>query len=361
VKQPGGRARSRRSAPNKIRRPRRSARKSILPLTRLRDRRLLLVLAAVAVLALLWAGWLFAGPGPRSADGRPTDVILPVGDRLPAIASTLARAHVIASSLAFIVAAELTRAAPRLQAGEYEIPSGAPMWRVLGMIRDGVIVRHFVTVPEGVAAKAVVAILDQSDVLTGDTPAPPEGSVLPETYQVRRGETRAQVLAQMMQARDRLIAQLWSARAPGLPYGGPEQAVTLASIVEKETAQPEERGRIAGLFINRLRAGMRLESDPTVIYGLTTGAPLGHPLSTTELASPTPYNTYRITGLPPTPIANPGRDSLEAALHPARTSDLYFVADGTGGHVFAATWADHLKNVARWRAIEKARAGVPLQ
>jgi UPF0755 protein len=288
-------------------------------------------------------------------------LVLPTGARLPAIASTLARAHVVASRLAFILAAELTRAAPRLQAGEYEIPSGASMWRVLTMIRDGAIIRHYVTVPEGVAASTVADILGRSDVLSGDAPAPPEGSVLPETYQVLRGETRAHVLARMMLARDKLLAQLWSERAPGLPYADPEQAVTLASIVEKETARPRERARIAGLFINRLRAGMRLESDPTVIYGLTTGAPLGRSLRTSDLAMPTPYNTYRIAGLPPTPIANPGRASLEAALRPARTTDLYFVADGTGGHVFAATWADHLKNVARWRAIEKTRAGAVSQ
>jgi UPF0755 protein len=323
----------------------------------MKDRRLRIAVAAIPVLALVWAAWLFAGPGPRSADGRPTDVVLATGARLPAIASTLARAHVIGSAVAFVAAAELTRAAPRLQAGEYEIPSGASMGRVLTMIRDGVIVRHFVTVPEGVVARSVVDILDRSDVLTGAAPIPPEGSVLPETYQVRRGETRAQVLARMMQARNKLLAQLWNERAPGLPYKGPEQAVTLASIVEKETAEPQERARIAGLFINRLRAGMRLESDPTVIYGLTNGDPLVHPLLASELTTPTPYNTYRITGLPPTPIANPGRASLQAALRPDPTGDLYFVADGTGGHVFAATWADHLKNVARWRAVEKIRAG----
>jgi UPF0755 protein len=310
-----------------------------------------------AVVILAWGAWLFAGPGPRSADGGPTDVVLPTGARLPAIASTLARAHVIGSNLAFIAAAELTRAAPRLQAGEYEIPSGASLWRILEMIRDGVIVRHYVTIPEGVAARAVVGILERSDVLTGETATPPEGSVLPETYQVRRGETRGQVLTEMMQARHKLLAQLWERRAPGLPYEDPAEAVTLASIVEKETALPQERARIAGLFINRLRVGMRLESDPTVIYGLTGGDPLGHPLLASELTSASPFNTYKITGLPPTPIANPGRASLEAALHPATTGDLYFVADGAGGHVFAATWVEHLKNVAKWRAIEKSRAG----
>ncbi len=348
------RRRSRRSAPGP-RRPRRTARRPLA--SRLRDRRWLLAIAAVPLIALGWAAWLVVGPGPRSPDGRPSDVVLETGARLPSIAASLARAHVIGSALAFVTAAELTRAAPRLQAGEYEFPSGASLWRVLTMIRTGVIVRHFLTVPEGVAARTVADILARSDVLVGRSPTPPEGAVLPETYQVRRGETRAQVLARMRQARDRLLVQLWRERVPGLPYADPEQAVTLASIVEKETAEPRERARIAGLFINRLRTGMRLESDPTVIYALTNGDPLGRPLRASELTTPSPYNTYRVAGLPPTPIANPGRASLEAALRPARTGDLYFVADGTGGHVFAATWADHLKNVARWRAIEKSRAG----
>jgi UPF0755 protein len=352
------RRRSRRQAPGP-RRPRRSAPRPLA--SRLRDRRLLAVILAIPVIALCFVAWLVAGPGPRAPDGRPNDVVLEPGARLPAIAASLARAHVIGSALAFVAAAELTRAAPRLQAGEYAFPSGASMWRVLTMIRNGVIVRHYITVPEGVAARTVADILARSDVLVGQAPTPPEGSVLPETYQVRRGETRAQVLARMMQARDRLLTQLWRDRAPGLPYDDPEQAVTLASIVEKETAEPQERGHVAGLFINRLRTGMRLESDPTVIYGITDGDPLGHPLRASELTTSSPYNTYRITGLPPTPIANPGRASLEAALRPARTSDLYFVADGTGGHVFAATLADHLKNVARWRAIEKSRIGAAAQ
>jgi UPF0755 protein len=313
--------------------------------------------AAIAVLVLLWIGWIYAGPGPRTPGDEPIDVVLPPGAHLPTIASTLARAHAIGSAPVFIVAAELTRAAPRLQAGEYAFASRTPMWRVLAAIRDGLIVRRFVTVPEGVAAKAVVDILDRDGALTGDTPSPPEGAVLPETYEIRRGEARAGVLARMMAARDRQLAQLWRDRAPGLPYRDPEQAVTLASIVEKETAKPEERPHIAGLFINRLRAGMRLESDPTVIYGLTGGPPLGRGLRLSELARPTPYNTYALAGLPPTPIANPGRAALASALRPASTDDLYFVADGTGGHVFSSTLEAHLKNVARWRAIEKARVG----
>ena len=180
--------------------------------------------------------------------------------------------------------------------------------------------------------------------------------MLPDTYAVKRGDSRASVIARMRTAQEALLAALWSARAPGLPYSSPDQAVTLASIVEKETAKPAERPRIAAIFVHRLQKGMRLESDPTVIYGLTGGVPLGHGLRVSELARATPYNTYLVAGLPPTPIGNPGRASLEAALNPANTDDLYFVADGTGGHVFASDYATHLKNVARWRAIERARA-----
>jgi UPF0755 protein len=273
----------------------------------------------------------------------------------------LAAERVIAWDVAFIVAAKVTGAASRLQAGEYEFASGTPLWRVLATIRDGAVVRRVITVPEGMTSKSVIGILERTAVLTGAVSPPAEGAILPETYRIQRGEDRAVVLSQMTAARDRLLEDLWRDRAPGLPYQSPEQAVTLASIVEKETAKSEERPLIAGLFINRLRAGMRLDSDPTVIYGLTGGAPLGHGLRLSELASSTPFNTYRVAGLPPTPIANPGRASLEAALRPAPTNDLYFVADGTGGHVFAATLAEHLKNVARWRLIEKARAGAAPQ
>jgi UPF0755 protein len=185
--------------------------------------------------------------------------------------------------------------------------------------------------------------------------APAEGAVLPETYEVRRGDDRSAVLRRMIEARDKELAVLWAHRSPGLPYRSPEDAVTLASIVEKETAKPDERPRIAAIFINRLRAGMRLESDPTTVYGLTGGRPLGHGLRVSELQSQTPYNTYVIPGLPPTPIANPGRASLAAALDPLSTNELYFVADGAGGHVFSSTLAEHQQNVAKWRAIEAKR------
>jgi UPF0755 protein len=193
-------------------------------------------------------------------------------------------------------------------------------------------------------------------VLSGVAEVPPEGALLPDTYQVQRGDDRAVVLQRMRAARDKLLVQLWTKRAPGLPFATPEEAVTLASIVEKETGAPSERPRVAAVFENRLRAGMRLESDPTIIYGISKGRPLGRGLTVSEIAAPTPYNTYRIAGLPPTPIANPGRASLEAVLNPPQTAELFFVADGTGGHVFASSYAEHQKNVTRWRAVERERA-----
>jgi UPF0755 protein len=228
------------------------------------------------------------------------------------------------------------------------------LWRVLELIRHGLVVRHFVTVPEGLTSKAVAEILARSTVLAGPAPIAPEGALLPETYEVSRGELRSEVVHRMEQARDDLVGKLWAARKPGLPYNRPEDAVILASVVEKETALPAERPHVAGVFINRLRIGVRLGSDPTVIYGLTKGAPLGHGLTRSELASDSPYNTYRVAGLPPTPIDNPGRASLIAAFQPSATPDLYFVADGTGGHAFAATLTGHARNVAQWRRIEHA-------
>jgi UPF0755 protein len=203
------------------------------------------------------------------------------------------------------------------------------------------------------AAEAV----DRSPVLEGAVQAPPEGALLPETYEVRRGEDRAVVMARMQDAQTKLLARLWPTRQSGLPFATPEQAVTLASIVEKETALPDERPRIAAVYINRLRAGMRLESDPTTIYGISRGRPLGRGITRAELAEVNPYNTYQVAGLPPTPIANPGKAAIEAVLNPPQTTELFFVANGQGGHVFASSFAEHQKNVAHWREIERQRQG----
>jgi UPF0755 protein len=309
--------------------------------------------------------------GPPAKDGQHTIVMISRGEGVGAIAQTLEKSDVVRNALAFRVAAEMYARGKPLRAGEYDIPSRASPRVILDKLVEGKMMLHLITVPEGWTSDMVVAQLAASDVLTGEIPGvPPEGSLLPESYNVERGATRASVLQTMADAHEKVLAELWPKRAAGLPFKTPQQAVILASIVEKETALPAERPHVASVFINRLRKGMRLETDPTIIYGVCHAEPkrcLGGRLvdadgvtrgiRQSELAMVTGYNTYRIYGLPPTPIANPGRASIEAVLNPARTNDLYFVADGTGGHVFAATLAEHNKNVAKWRQIEKSRGG----
>ena len=309
----------------------------------------------LAAIGLAAGAGLYLAPGP-TARSASTTVVLPARSGLRGVARQLAQAGVIRSPIVFIVAAELTGAAHGLQAGEYAIASRGSLASIVAQIRQGRVVQHFLTIPEGFTSAQAMETLARADELTGDASTPPEGSLLPETYQVVRGETRAHVLARMRAERDALLSSLWAGRSAGLPYRSPEEAVILASVVEKETALASERPRVAAVFINRLRKGMSLASDPTVVYGLTGGAPLGHGLRVSELARRTPFNTYAVSGLPPTPIANPGRAALEAALHPAPGEELYFVADGTGGHAFSSTLDQHRKNVARWRAIELAHA-----
>jgi UPF0755 protein len=215
-------------------------------------------------------------------------------------------------------------------------------------------VEHRITIAEGLTSDAAVALVNADPVLTGPVPVVPEGSLLPETYLYERGTTRAELVARMHQAQVKALGELWPKRKEDLPFMSQEDALKLASIVEKETAIASERPRIAAVFINRLKNGMKLESDPTIIYGLTKGAALGHPLRQSELATPNPYSTYQIMGLPPTPIANPGKSAIAAVLNPADTNELYFVADGSGGHAFASNIADHQKNVAQWRRLQQA-------
>jgi len=303
-----------------------------------------------------WVVWTWRGPGPSAETGAVTTVILERGAGVTQIARTLEDAGVIRSAGVFVTAAKLSGAATTLKAGEYEFASRASAARVLADIRAGKVVRHFITVPEGWTSEMAAEAVTRSPVLVGTVAAPPEGAILPDTYQVQRGDERAAVIARMRDAQTKLLAELWAKRQPGLPFATPDEAVTLASIVEKETGLAAERPRIAAVFINRLRGGMRLESDPTIIYGVSRGRALGRGITVSELAAPTPYNTYRIDGLPPTPIANPGRASLEAVLNPPKSEELFFVADGTGGHVFASSYGDHQRNVARWRAVERQRA-----
>ncbi len=316
----------------------------------------LAALAFIVLLSVGWAAWTYNGAGPKSPDGKPVVVVLRSGAGVREIAADLTRAHVVRSSAVFSAAAQLTGAARRLKAGEYEFSSGASMSAVLSKIRKGEVVRHFVTVPEGLTSEMVVEILMAQPLLSGAAPVPPEGAILPETYEFQRGEDRGALLGRMMAARDTLLAQLWAQRAPNLPLHSPQEAVTLASIVEKETGKADERPRIARVFVNRLNIGMKLQSDPTIIYGISHGRPLGRGIRISELLSPTPSNTYVIPGLPPTPICNPGRAALAAVMAPPPGEELFFVADGTGGHAFAKTEAGHAANVVRWRAVEKADA-----
>jgi UPF0755 protein len=333
-----GKRRARNGAP-RARPPRRSGALGLL---------IALLLAAAGV----WAAWTYAGPGPAGRAGV-TTVILPKGAGVVSIADQLQQQHVIGSKPVFILAAKLGGGS--LKAGEYEFQPGVSMARVLADLRAGRVARHLITIPEGWTSEMAAEAVGRAPVLAGAATAPPEGVLLPETYEVTRGEDRARVLDRMREAQAKLLARLWPARQAGLPFATPEQAVTLASIVEKETALPEERPRIAAVYINRLRTGMRLESDPTTIYGISRGRPLGRGITRSELAAVTPYNTYQIAGLPPTPIANPGKAAIEAVLNPPRSDELFFVANGEGGHVFASSFAEHQKNVARWREIERRR------
>lgn len=316
---------------------------------------------SVFLIAALIAAWsVFYAPGPQAREGDATIVTLPSGAGVNAIAANLKAAGVIRSTDMFKAAATLTGADRRLRAGEYEVPSGASLRSVIILLVDGKVVRHYVTLPEGWSSAQAVDILMRQPLLTGPVDeTPEEGSLWPETYEISRGETRGAVIARMRRARDENLERLWATRGPNSVVRTRDEAMILASIVEKETGIAAERPRVAAVFSNRLRSGMRLESDPTIVYGITQGRPLGRGLRRSEIDRHTDWNTYQIDGLPPTPIANPGGDAIAAVLNPPVSDELFFVADGTGGHVFARTYPEHLANVARWRAIERQRAGLP--
>src|SRR5438105_2722014 len=256
---------------------------------------------------------------------------------------------------AFIGAVLALKARSELKPGEYAFQKNASLRDVIGTIVEGKVVQHSVTIPEGLTSEQIVARLSDNDIFAGSVrEVPREGTLLPETYKFPRGTTREQVIQRMQQAQKRALAEIWERRSPDVPLKSPDQLVALASIVEKETGKPDERSRVAAVFVNRLRQKIKLQSDPTIIYGLVGGkGTLGRPIKRSEISQPSPYNTYVIDGLPPGPISNPGRASLEATANPARTRDLYFVADGTGGHAFTETYDQHQKNVAKLRTMEK--------
>ena len=272
------------------------------------------------------------------------------------IADVLQREGVIdVSPWAFIGGVFALKASSELKPGEYSFQKHASLRDVIGTIVEGKVVQHAVTIPEGLTSEQILARLGDNDIFAGTVrEIPREGTLLPETYKFPRGTTREQVVQRMQQAQKRVLAEIWERRNPEIPVKSPEQLVTLASIIEKETGKADERSRVAAVFVNRLRQKIKLQSDPTIIYGLVGGkGTLGRPIRRSEIQQPSPYNTYVVDGLPPGPIANPGRASLEAAANPARTRDLFFVADGTGGHTFTETYDQHQKNVVKLRALEK--------
>ncbi len=296
---------------------------------------------------------MLESPGPLVED---KVVNIPPRSKIREIAETLQREGVIdANPWLFMGAALALKASSELKPGEYAFQKSASLRDVIGIIVEGKVVQHAVTIPEGLTSEQIVARLTDNDVFAGGVrEMPREGTLLPETYKFPRGTTRDQVIQRMQQTQKRVLAEIWERRNPDIPIKSPEQLVTLASIVEKETGKADERSRVAAVFSNRLRQKIKLQSDPTIIYGLVGGkGTLGRPIKRSEIQQPSPYNTYVIDGLPPGPIANPGRASLEAAANPARTRDLFFVADGTGGHTFTETYDQHQKNVAKLRAMEK--------
>lgn len=274
------------------------------------------------------------------------------------ISDILQRAGVIPAdrwNLTFIGSVLALNARSGLKSGEYLFQKNASLRDVIGTIVEGKVVQHSITIPEGLTSEQIVARLQENDIFTGTLKEQPrEGTLLPDTYNFPRGTPRDQVIHRMQQAQKKVLSEVWARRNADIPVRSPEQLVTLASIVEKETGRADERSRVAAVFTNRLRQRIKLQSDPTIIYGLVGGkGTLGRPIKRSEITQPSPYNTYVIEGLPPGPIANPGRASLEATANPARTRDLFFVADGTGGHSFTETYDQHQKGVAKLRAMER--------
>ncbi len=317
---------------------------------------ILIVLAVVAGTTVIVGKQRFEAPGPLQSD---KIVNIPRGYGLRDIADLLMREGVIDQPWTFVAGVIARKARDELKSGEYQFAKQASLRDVVDTIIEGKVVQHQLTIPEGLTSEQIVQRLLDNDTLSGNIrELPREGSLLPETYRFTRGTTREQMISRMQQAERKALEEIWEHRNPDLPLKTPEQLVTLASIVEKETGRPEERSRVAAVFINRLKQRMKLQSDPTIIYGLVGGkGSLGRPILKSEIEQPTPYNTYVIEGLPPGPIANPGRASLEAAANPARTKEIFFVADGTGGHVFAETLDQHQKNVAHLRALEQQQRG----
>lgn len=334
---------------------------------------LALVVLAVAGLAggWFWIQNIYTKEGPVTADGKPRVVMIERGATTQAIGAILKEAGAIEDDGQFRLVLRVREIFPGdkpvMKAGEYEVESGASMEAIVKTLSEGTVLQYAVIIPEGLTSQTILSLLvekewkaagraEHSYKLGGFVPAvPAEGVLLPGDYAVTRGETIESVIDRAIKAQQELLAKLWPTRQPGLPVKTPEEAVNLASIVESETGIASERPQVASLFINRLRKPMRLQSDPTIVYGITRGVPLGHGLRVSEIAQKSDWNTYQIDGLPKTPICNPGKEAIAAVLNPAQTDYIYFVANGTGGHAFASTLGEHNANVAKWREIEKQR------
>lgn len=295
-------------------------------------------------------GWTETGPSLRNET-----VVVPEGATLTSAAVLLKQAGVVRSADAFLTRAKIFGEGGAIKAGEFIIPRGASNAEILAILQGGKALRRLITVPEGMPSILVYERLMAQDQLTGEIPVPLEGSVLPDSYAFERGESRAAVLKRMQAAMDRELAKLWAERSPRAVVKNPREAIVLASIVEKETSVAAERPIVAGVYGNRLRTNMMLQADPTIIYPITKGKPLGRRIRKSEIADVNDYNTYAMVGLPRGPIANPGRLSILAVLQPADTKALYFVADGKGGHIFADTYEQHNENVRKWFEIRRAR------
>ncbi len=318
---------------------------------------LLVFVFAGGAVAIIYGQSLMSGPGPLQQD---KIVVIPRGIGTSEIANILEQEGVISNALMF-EATHFLSAGGNLKFGEYQFKQNATLKEVRDTLLEGRSIQHSITIPEGLTSEQIVNRLKENEILVGDVKTiPREGALLPDTYRFGRGFSREQLLASMEAAQKKALAEIWQRRSPDIPIKAPADLVILASIVEKETGRADERTRVASVFVNRLNRGMRLESDPTIIYGIVGGkGSLGRGILSSEIRAPTAYNTYVINGLPPGPIANPGRAAMEATANPSKTRDIFFVADGTGGHAFAETLEQHNRNVARWRLIEGGTAPSP--
>lgn len=314
----------------------------------------LIVLGGLCFFGLIMAQNRIQAPGPLEST---KVVVIPRNTGTAEIADILMREGVISQKMLFQTAVWFGKNKGTLKAGEFQFKAGASIAEAIDILVQGRSILHTVSIPEGLTSDQIVARLLESDILTGEiNETPREGSLLPDTYKFERNDTRQQIIERMQAAQKQALAQIWARRSPDIPLKSPQELVILASIVEKETGRADERSRVASVFINRLNKSMKLQSDPTIVYGLVGGkGTLGRGIKRSEIDRATPYNTYVIEGLPPGPIANPGRAAMEAVANPSRTKDLFFVADGSGGHTFSETYEQHNRNVQRWRQIEKAK------